>query len=187
MDPININCSSVIRISCCYIPIWNVLRQIFPKKLVSFSMWIDHTRWARNTWAMAAIFILTIADVMDMVSPFLAVDKNCKKPNQCWNFSLFWESSISNINFSQLCVFLFVIHRKTKNIKWDWKWCKIWMWLLCVITDRFRNLSDILISYIVFLHCLAELSVSSPRLRQPHRASLILPVLVRPWRLPWQP
>lgn len=42
--------------------------QVFPKKLVSFSMWIDHTRWARNTWAMAAIFILTAADLIDMVS-----------------------------------------------------------------------------------------------------------------------
>lgn len=42
--------------------------QVFPKKLVSFSTWIDHTRWARNTWAMAAIFVLTVADIMDMVS-----------------------------------------------------------------------------------------------------------------------
>ncbi|KAF3840245.1 hypothetical protein F7725_018962 [Dissostichus mawsoni] len=41
---------------------------VFPKKLVSFSTWIDHTRWARNTWAMAAIFILTMADIMDMLS-----------------------------------------------------------------------------------------------------------------------
>lgn len=45
-----------------------VLCQIFPKKLVSFSTWIDHTRWARNTWAMAAIIILTMADIIDMVS-----------------------------------------------------------------------------------------------------------------------
>lgn len=43
------------------------LYQVFPKKLVSFSTWIDHTRWARNTWAMAAIFILTMANIMDMV------------------------------------------------------------------------------------------------------------------------
>lgn len=50
-----------------------LLRQIFPKKLVSFSTWIDHTRWARNTWAMAAIFILTMADIMDMVGASLAV------------------------------------------------------------------------------------------------------------------
>lgn len=35
---------------------------------MSFSTWIDHTRWARNTWAMAAIFILTMADTIDMVS-----------------------------------------------------------------------------------------------------------------------
>ncbi|KAM4736384.1 adenylate cyclase type 3 isoform 1-T1 [Anableps anableps] len=41
---------------------------VFPKKLVSFSIWIDHTRWARNTWAMAAIFILTMADLLDMLS-----------------------------------------------------------------------------------------------------------------------
>lgn len=41
---------------------------MYPKKLVSFSTWIDHTRWARNTWAMAAIFILSMADTIDMVS-----------------------------------------------------------------------------------------------------------------------
>ncbi|XP_035989222.1 adenylate cyclase type 3 isoform X3 [Fundulus heteroclitus] len=41
---------------------------VFPKKLVYFSTWIDHTRWARNTWAMAAIFILTMADLLDMLS-----------------------------------------------------------------------------------------------------------------------
>ena len=40
---------------------------MFPKKLVCFSTWMDHTRWARNTWAMAAIFILTMADIVDMV------------------------------------------------------------------------------------------------------------------------
>ncbi|KAM9424446.1 adenylate cyclase type 3 isoform 2-T2 [Pholidichthys leucotaenia] len=45
-----------------------IFPRVFPKKLVSFSTWIDHTRWARNTWAMAAIFILTIADIMDMLS-----------------------------------------------------------------------------------------------------------------------
>ncbi|KAJ3597334.1 hypothetical protein NHX12_000862 [Muraenolepis orangiensis] len=45
-----------------------VLLLVFPKKLVSFSTWIDHTRWARNTWAMAAIFILTMADIVDMLS-----------------------------------------------------------------------------------------------------------------------
>uniref|UniRef100_A0A7N6BN15 Adenylate cyclase type 3 n=1 Tax=Anabas testudineus TaxID=64144 RepID=A0A7N6BN15_ANATE len=45
-----------------------IFPRVFPKKLVSFSTWIDHTRWARNTWAMAAIFILTMADIVDMVS-----------------------------------------------------------------------------------------------------------------------
>uniref|UniRef100_A0A7N6F605 Adenylate cyclase type 3 n=1 Tax=Anabas testudineus TaxID=64144 RepID=A0A7N6F605_ANATE len=48
-----------------------IFPRVFPKKLVSFSTWIDHTRWARNTWAMAAIFILTMADIVDMVSCFL--------------------------------------------------------------------------------------------------------------------
>uniref|UniRef100_A0A668A3C0 Adenylate cyclase type 3 n=1 Tax=Myripristis murdjan TaxID=586833 RepID=A0A668A3C0_9TELE len=51
-----------------------IFPRVFPKKLVSFSTWIDHTRWARNSWAMAAIFILTMADIVDMVShppPFL--------------------------------------------------------------------------------------------------------------------
>ncbi|KAF3691414.1 Adenylate cyclase type 3 [Channa argus] len=45
-----------------------IFPRVFPKKLVSFSTWIDHTRWARNTWAMAAIFILTMADIIDMLS-----------------------------------------------------------------------------------------------------------------------
>ncbi|XP_043845188.1 adenylate cyclase type 3 isoform X1 [Dromiciops gliroides] len=40
----------------------------FPKKLVAFSTWIDRTRWARNTWAMSAIFILILANVVDMLS-----------------------------------------------------------------------------------------------------------------------
>lgn len=42
--------------------------QAFPKKLVAFSTWIDRTRWARNTWAMLAIFILVMANTVDMVS-----------------------------------------------------------------------------------------------------------------------
>uniref|UniRef100_A0A8D0CES6 Adenylate cyclase type 3 n=1 Tax=Scleropages formosus TaxID=113540 RepID=A0A8D0CES6_SCLFO len=45
-----------------------IFPRMFPKKLVSFSTWIDRTRWARNTWAMAAIFILTMADIVDMLS-----------------------------------------------------------------------------------------------------------------------
>ncbi|XP_034384633.1 adenylate cyclase type 3 isoform X1 [Cyclopterus lumpus] len=45
-----------------------IFPRVFPQKLVSFSTWIDHTRWARNTWAMAAIFILTMADIVDMLS-----------------------------------------------------------------------------------------------------------------------
>ncbi|XP_014024534.1 adenylate cyclase type 3 isoform X3 [Salmo salar] len=45
-----------------------IFPRVFPKRLVSFSTWIDHTRWARNTWAMAAIFILTMADIVDMLS-----------------------------------------------------------------------------------------------------------------------
>ncbi|XP_053744082.1 adenylate cyclase type 3-like [Synchiropus splendidus] len=40
----------------------------FSRRLVSFSMWIDRTRWARNTWAMAAIFVLTMAVIADMLS-----------------------------------------------------------------------------------------------------------------------
>uniref|UniRef100_A0A8C6SBW5 adenylate cyclase n=1 Tax=Neogobius melanostomus TaxID=47308 RepID=A0A8C6SBW5_9GOBI len=48
-----------------------IFPRVFPKKLVTFSTWIDHTRWARNTWAMAAIFILTMADIVDMVSSSL--------------------------------------------------------------------------------------------------------------------
>ncbi|XP_066551784.1 adenylate cyclase type 3 isoform X2 [Amia ocellicauda] len=45
-----------------------IFPRVFPKKLVSFSTWIDRTRWARNTWAMSAIFILTMADIVDMLS-----------------------------------------------------------------------------------------------------------------------
>uniref|UniRef100_A0A8D3CD69 Adenylate cyclase type 3 n=1 Tax=Scophthalmus maximus TaxID=52904 RepID=A0A8D3CD69_SCOMX len=50
-----------------------IFPRVCPQKLVSFSTWIDHTRWARNTWAMAAILILTMADIMDMVSCSLTV------------------------------------------------------------------------------------------------------------------
>ncbi|XP_028252460.1 adenylate cyclase type 3-like isoform X2 [Parambassis ranga] len=45
-----------------------IFPRMFSKKLVSFSMWIDRTRWARNTWAMAAIFVLTMAVIADMLS-----------------------------------------------------------------------------------------------------------------------
>ncbi|XP_060221238.1 adenylate cyclase type 3 isoform X2 [Meriones unguiculatus] len=45
-----------------------IFPRAFPKKLVAFSSWIDRTRWARNTWAMLAIFILVMANVVDMTS-----------------------------------------------------------------------------------------------------------------------
>uniref|UniRef100_A0A8I4A2A4 Adenylate cyclase type 3 n=1 Tax=Callithrix jacchus TaxID=9483 RepID=A0A8I4A2A4_CALJA len=45
-----------------------IFPRAFPKKLVGFSTWIDRTRWARNTWAMLAIFILVMANVVDMLS-----------------------------------------------------------------------------------------------------------------------
>nr|XP_057912662.1 adenylate cyclase type 3-like isoform X2 [Doryrhamphus excisus] len=45
-----------------------IFPEMFSKKLVSFSMWIDHTRWARNTWAVGAIFVLTMATIADMLS-----------------------------------------------------------------------------------------------------------------------
>ncbi|XP_051908189.1 adenylate cyclase type 3-like [Hippocampus zosterae] len=45
-----------------------VFPKFFSKKLVSFSLWIDRTRWARNTWAMAAIFVLTMAVIAVMLS-----------------------------------------------------------------------------------------------------------------------
>lgn len=45
------------------------LSQRFPKRLVAFSVWIDRTRWARNIWAMAAIFVLTMTVIADMVWP----------------------------------------------------------------------------------------------------------------------
>ncbi|XP_058657510.1 adenylate cyclase type 3 [Ammospiza caudacuta] len=40
----------------------------FPKKLVAFSAWIDRTRWARNSWAVAAVAVVTAADVVDMLA-----------------------------------------------------------------------------------------------------------------------
>lgn len=59
----------VIAVSCLGKPLPTLLSlQVFPKKLVAFSTWIDRTRWARNTWAMAAIVIVTMADIVDMVS-----------------------------------------------------------------------------------------------------------------------
>ncbi|XP_041831942.1 adenylate cyclase type 3-like [Melanotaenia boesemani] len=45
-----------------------IFPRMFSKRLVSFSIWIDHTRWARNMWAMAAIFVLTMAVIADMLS-----------------------------------------------------------------------------------------------------------------------
>ncbi|XP_076729903.1 adenylate cyclase type 3 isoform X2 [Maylandia zebra] len=45
-----------------------IFPRMFSKRLVSFSMWIDRTRWARNTWAMASIFVLTMAVIADMLS-----------------------------------------------------------------------------------------------------------------------
>ncbi|XP_054474303.1 adenylate cyclase type 3-like [Anoplopoma fimbria] len=46
----------------------SIFPRMFSKRLVSFSVWIDRTRWARNTWAMAAIFVLTMAVIADMLS-----------------------------------------------------------------------------------------------------------------------
>ncbi|XP_061669162.1 adenylate cyclase type 3-like isoform X2 [Syngnathoides biaculeatus] len=45
-----------------------IFPRFFSKKLVSFSLWIDRTRWARNTWAMAAVFVLTMTMIADMLS-----------------------------------------------------------------------------------------------------------------------
>ncbi|XP_058469910.1 adenylate cyclase type 3-like [Solea solea] len=45
-----------------------IFPRMFSKRLVSFSLWIDHTRWARNIWAMAAIFVLTMTVIADMLS-----------------------------------------------------------------------------------------------------------------------
>ncbi|KAM9354065.1 adenylate cyclase type 3 [Pholidichthys leucotaenia] len=45
-----------------------IFPRLFSKRLVAFSVWIDRTRWARNTWAMASIFVLTMAVIADMLS-----------------------------------------------------------------------------------------------------------------------
>ncbi|XP_072769190.1 adenylate cyclase type 3 isoform X3 [Nerophis lumbriciformis] len=57
-------------------PRWQRVCQVFPNKLVAFSTWMDHTRWARNSWAMAAIFVLTVSDIVDMLS--------CPPPGPKW-------------------------------------------------------------------------------------------------------
>ncbi|XP_015803447.2 adenylate cyclase type 3 [Nothobranchius furzeri] len=60
-----------------------IFPRMFSKRLVSFSMWIDRTRWARNTWAMAAIFVLTMAVIADMltcVPPSLRVSNSSFGP-----------------------------------------------------------------------------------------------------------
>ncbi|XP_053794058.1 adenylate cyclase type 3 isoform X2 [Vidua chalybeata] len=44
-----------------------IFPRAFPKRLVAFSTWIDRTRWARNAWAMAAIAVVTAADIVDML------------------------------------------------------------------------------------------------------------------------
>ncbi|XP_062911447.1 adenylate cyclase type 3 isoform X3 [Mobula hypostoma] len=45
-----------------------VFPRIFPSKLVVFSTWIDRTRWARNTCAITAALILTLAHTVDMLT-----------------------------------------------------------------------------------------------------------------------
>ncbi|XP_040020203.1 adenylate cyclase type 3 [Gasterosteus aculeatus] len=73
-----------------------IFPRVFPKKLVSFSTWIDHTRWARNTWAMAAIFILTVADITDMLSCLPQVpdsDSPTVAPSASSSFSSSWSGS----------------------------------------------------------------------------------------------
>lgn len=64
-----------------------IFPRVFPKKLVAFSTWIDRTRWARNTWAMSAIFILTMADIVDMLSclQYYSTSNNSTlQPSESW-------------------------------------------------------------------------------------------------------
>ncbi|XP_040283059.1 adenylate cyclase type 3 isoform X2 [Bufo bufo] len=63
-----------------------IFPRVFNKKLVAFSTWIDRTRWARNTWAMSAIFILTMADIVDMLSclQYYSTSYNSTLPSQTW-------------------------------------------------------------------------------------------------------
>lgn len=148
-----------------------VLCQIFPKKLVSFSTWIDHTRWARNTWAMAAIIILTMADIMDMVSmPFYHKSLSVQLLN-CVEFN-----HGSNVQFSVCCTTTSV--QQVMPIVQNYI-CIYWYRLF-----KKRNCN----SWGYFTHnimsscCLAQLSVSSPRLGQSYSC---LPFLFPfwPWRL----
>ncbi|KAM3602282.1 uncharacterized protein V6R79_001464 [Siganus canaliculatus] len=60
-----------------------IFPRMFSKRLVAFSLWIDRTRWARNIWAMAAIFVLTMAVIADMltcVPPSLRVFNSTSGP-----------------------------------------------------------------------------------------------------------
>ncbi|XP_075922788.1 adenylate cyclase type 3 isoform X1 [Petromyzon marinus] len=50
---------------CCLAAIFP---RAYPARLVRFSAWLDRTRWARNSWAMAAIVVLVVADVIDILS-----------------------------------------------------------------------------------------------------------------------
>ncbi|MEQ2207196.1 hypothetical protein XENOCAPTIV_008597, partial [Xenoophorus captivus] len=74
-----------------------IFPRMFSKRLVSFSMWIDRTRWARNTWAMAAIFVLTMAVIADMELYSQSYDETGVMFASIPNFSDFYtEESINN-------------------------------------------------------------------------------------------
>ncbi|CAL9692294.1 unnamed protein product [Knipowitschia caucasica] len=76
-----------------------VFPRIFSERLVSFSLWIGQTRWARNTWAMAAIFVLTMTVIADMLScappslqllnsstGYMLEDRDCAKNPKHYSF-----------------------------------------------------------------------------------------------------
>ncbi|XP_077442617.1 adenylate cyclase type 3-like isoform X2 [Stigmatopora argus] len=56
--------------------------RFFSKKLVSFSLWLDRTRWARNTWAAAAIFVITMAVIADMRVSRVPPQLSCVPPRR---------------------------------------------------------------------------------------------------------
>ncbi|XP_072906187.1 adenylate cyclase type 3 [Hemitrygon akajei] len=78
--------------------------QIFPSKLVVFSTWIDRTRWARNTCAITAALILTLAYTVDM---FICLQSSGTPPYR--NISQLHRSCVKDPKYySSLCVLLLI-------------------------------------------------------------------------------
>ncbi|XP_059841396.1 adenylate cyclase type 3 isoform X1 [Hypanus sabinus] len=81
-----------------------VFPRIFPSKLVVFSTWIDRTRWARNTCAITAALILTLAHTVDML---ICLQSSGTPPYR--NISQLHRSCVKDPKYySSLCVLLLI-------------------------------------------------------------------------------